>query len=73
MTRQAQPTISFASRVPAEVDARRRRLQQQIGCTVPDLLDAALRALERSLNTGSDDDSDGQRRGFQPIRSELVA
>jgi hypothetical protein len=51
MARQAQPTISFASRVPSEVDARRRRLQRQMGCTVPDLLDKALRALEGSLNS----------------------
>jgi hypothetical protein len=54
MIRQAQPTISFASRVPSDVDARRRRLQRQMGCTVPDLLDKALRALERTLNTRDD-------------------
>lgn len=53
MARQAQPTISFASRVPSEVDARRRRLQRQMGCTVPDLLDKALRALEGSLNSAA--------------------
>src|SRR5262249_44362272 len=53
MSHQAQPTVSFASRVPAEVDARRRRLQEQIGCTLPDLVDKALRALEHSLNNGT--------------------
>jgi len=58
MTRQAQPTVSLASRVPTDVDARRRRLQQQIGCTVPDLLDKALRALERALNRGNDGSDD---------------
>jgi hypothetical protein len=51
MIPQAQPTISFATRVPVEVDARRRRLQRQTGCAVPDLLDKALRALEISLNS----------------------
>lgn len=63
MIRQAQPTISFASRVPGEVDARRRRLQRQIGCTVPDLLDKALRALECALNTA---DSTPASRGLSP-------
>jgi hypothetical protein len=58
MTRQAQPTFSFASRVPAEVDARRRRLQRRIGCTLLDLLDKALRALERSLIRGNDKSDD---------------
>ena len=52
MPHQAQPTISFASRVPAEVDRRRRRLQAQIRCTMPELFSVALQALERSLNSG---------------------
>jgi hypothetical protein len=48
----AQPTVAFASRVSTDVDARRRRLQQQIGCTVPDLISMALEALERALDAG---------------------
>ena len=46
---QAQPTVAFATRVAIEDDARRRRLQAQIGCTVPDLISRALEALEDSL------------------------
>ena len=66
MTRQAQPTVSLASRVPTDVDARRRRLQQQIGCTVPDLLDKARRALERALNRGNDGSDDIATNPYTP-------
>ena len=46
---QAQPTVAFATPVPAEVDALRRRLQRLTGDTVPDLVTKALKALEYSL------------------------
>jgi len=56
---QAQPTVAFAARVAISDDARRRRLQAQIGCTVPDLISMALDALEHSLN--GEGCSDGER------------
>jgi hypothetical protein len=51
MIRQAQPTVSFTARVTSEVDERRRRLQRQMGCALPGLLDKALRVLEYCLST----------------------
>jgi hypothetical protein len=63
----AQPTISFATRVPLDVDARRRLLQQKIGCTVSELIDRALTELERSFCTGHlqpmEKRPDGEQRG----------
>jgi hypothetical protein len=59
MSRQGQPTVSFAGRVSAEVDARRRRLQERIGCTMTDLVDRALKALERSLDSNCDSSDKG--------------
>jgi hypothetical protein len=56
---RAQATVAFASRVPTEVDERRRRLQARIGCTVPVLISKALQALEHSLL--SRDNSDIER------------
>jgi hypothetical protein len=47
---RARSTVSRATRVPIEDDARCRRLQQQIGCTTPHLISKALEELERSLN-----------------------
>jgi hypothetical protein len=56
---QAQPRVALATRVPIEVDALRRRLQQRTGDTVSKLIGRALRALERSLS--GEGCSDGER------------
>jgi hypothetical protein len=51
---QAQPSVSFYCRVPAETDARRRRLQAALDrCSISELVDRALRELERSLGARS--------------------
>jgi hypothetical protein len=48
---QAQPSVSFYCRVPAETDARRRRLQAVLDrCSISELVERALRELERSLS-----------------------
>jgi hypothetical protein len=41
--------VILAGRVPIEVDERRRRLQERLGCGVPDLLTIALERLETEL------------------------
>jgi hypothetical protein len=43
------PTCSFATRVRLDVDERRRRLQRLLDCTVPDLIDQALAALDEKI------------------------
>jgi hypothetical protein len=47
----SQPTVNFFTRVPVEVDERRRRLQAQTGYSVPRLVDEALRCLEDRLQS----------------------
>jgi hypothetical protein len=46
----AQATVAFASRVPADVDAQRRRLQARLGCSMGALIAQALHALEASIH-----------------------
>jgi hypothetical protein len=53
MPQPAKPSVAIAARVSCETDARRRRLQEQLQCTVPDLIDRALLALERQTDTSS--------------------
>jgi hypothetical protein len=50
---QAQPSVSFYCRVPAETDARRRRLQMALDrCSISELVELALRELESSIIAG---------------------
>ena len=49
--RHARPTVSLATRLSLEDDARRRRLQQLTGDKVPVLIARALQLLEHALNS----------------------
>jgi hypothetical protein len=53
MSYEAQATVAFATRVPTDVDARRRRLQRETRCTLSELIEQALVALDR-LDHGRD-------------------
>jgi hypothetical protein len=68
----AQPTVALATRVPIEVDARRRRLQEQTGKTVPELIDQAFLLLECSLNRATGNRSAGTDLQPQPNASESL-
>jgi hypothetical protein len=49
MPPRAKPQISFSTRVSPETDERRRRLQEQTGLPVSQLVEKALRHLEENL------------------------
>ncbi len=51
MPHSAKPSVAIAARVSCETNARRRRLQEELQCTVTDLIDRALLALERETET----------------------
>ena len=62
---RARPTVILAGRVPIEVDERRRRLQERLGCGVADLMTIALERLEADLlrcNTERHDNGTGHAR-----------
>jgi hypothetical protein len=53
MPQPAKPSVAIAARVSCETNARRQRLQEQLQCTVRDLIDRALLALERETDASS--------------------
>jgi hypothetical protein len=69
----AQATIAFSARVPVEDDARRRRLQARMGCTVRDLISRALAELERALDAEALDASPTTDREKKMPRPETGA
>jgi hypothetical protein len=49
MRAPGKPAVSFFTRVDLETDARRRRLQERTGKTLPNLVAEALRLMELEL------------------------
>jgi hypothetical protein len=65
MRRSAQPTFNFFTRIDPETDALRRRLQELLDVSGPELVSQAFRALEESLNG---DRLNGDRKRRPPIK-----
>jgi hypothetical protein len=49
MRTTAQPAVNFFTRVSLDTDKRRRRLQEKLGLTGPELIDRALQSLENQV------------------------
>jgi hypothetical protein len=49
MRKPLKATFGLNARIDADTEERRRRLLDQLGCTMGELLDRSLRALEASL------------------------
>jgi hypothetical protein len=62
---QAQPKVNFYTQVSLEAHERRQRIQERTGYSMPRLVDAALQALEQSL--------DRHQRGLSERGASTVA
>jgi hypothetical protein len=54
MRPQAKLRVNLFTQVSPDIDKRRRRLQEKLGLTVPELIDRALRSLESQLQAEHD-------------------
>jgi len=51
MRAKAKLWVNFYTQVSPDTDRRRRRLQEELGLTVPELVDKALRCLENQVQS----------------------